>query len=164
MSDDQACKTPMSDHIARFWELLRTEYVRVLIDIRREHDSSGDDRYHWDSASFGDDTAKALVNSLATLTTERDAAILERDETNTDLNDRIADLNAERDGLKRALAEMLKRWTEQQTYLEQLKAGGGLTRDWGECSLTNARRIVRDLQEALASTPPLASDDTKGDA
>lgn len=52
------CETPMSDHINRFWELLATEHVRILIDIRRDHDEGPP---HWDSASFPNDVAKALV-------------------------------------------------------------------------------------------------------
>ncbi len=55
---DQA-KTLMSDHVASFWRLLRTEHVRILIDIRRDHDEGQPP--HWDSSSFGDDVAKALV-------------------------------------------------------------------------------------------------------
>lgn len=59
MSNEGAKETPMSDHIERFWKLLRTEYVRILIDIRRDHDEGQPP--HWDSATFPDDVAKALV-------------------------------------------------------------------------------------------------------
>jgi hypothetical protein len=52
-----AAKTPMSDHLAQFWQLLETEHVRILIDIKRD---AGGVPY-WDAASFGDDVAKALV-------------------------------------------------------------------------------------------------------
>lgn len=57
------CETSMSDHIAYFWRLLETEHVRILIDIRRDHDEGQPP--HWDSASFPDDVAKALVASRA---------------------------------------------------------------------------------------------------
>ena len=56
-----ACETPMSDHIAEFWHLLETEHVRILIDIRRSHEPGSGVMYHWDSASFPDDTAKAIA-------------------------------------------------------------------------------------------------------
>jgi hypothetical protein len=59
MTDTGQCETPMSDHIERFWQLLATEHVRILIDIRRNHDEGQPP--HWDSASFPDDVAKALV-------------------------------------------------------------------------------------------------------
>ena len=39
--------------------MLATEHVRVLIDIRRDHDEGQPP--HWDSASFPDDVAKAIV-------------------------------------------------------------------------------------------------------
>lgn len=61
MSD--ACETPMSDHIAKFWELLSKEHVRILIDIRRDHDEGQPP--HWDSSSFSNEVAKALVNERA---------------------------------------------------------------------------------------------------
>lgn len=56
---DQACETPMSDHVADFWKLIETEHVRILVDIRRDHDEGQPP--HWDSSSFSNDVAKALV-------------------------------------------------------------------------------------------------------
>lgn len=56
-----ATETPMSDHVARFYELLATEYVHIIVNIRREHDEGQPP--HWDCASFGNDVAKALVRS-----------------------------------------------------------------------------------------------------
>jgi len=58
-----AVETPMSDHVARFWQHLETETVRILIDLRREvgHDAPDGPSVYWDGASFGDDVAKALV-------------------------------------------------------------------------------------------------------
>lgn len=50
---NQATKTPMSDHLARFWNLLETEVVRILIDVKRNG--------YCDSSSFPNDVAKALV-------------------------------------------------------------------------------------------------------
>jgi hypothetical protein len=55
--DTQACETPMSDHIARFWRYLETEHVRILLDLRRK--TSG--AVYWDGSSFSDAVAKALV-------------------------------------------------------------------------------------------------------
>jgi hypothetical protein len=49
-----------------------------------------------------------------------------------------------------AIEKVLIRWKEQVSYLEALRAEGKLTKDWGECSLNNARRIVEDLTDALA--------------
>jgi len=59
MSDTGPCETPMFDHVVRFWELLADEHVRILIDIRRDHDEGQPP--HWDSASFSNDVAKAIV-------------------------------------------------------------------------------------------------------
>lgn len=50
--------TPMADHVARFWDLLAANHVRILVDMRREH---ADGPSHWDSASYSDDVAKALL-------------------------------------------------------------------------------------------------------
>lgn len=57
MMDTQACETPMSDHIARFWRHLTEEHVRILLDLRRNTSSV----IYWDGASFSNDVAKALV-------------------------------------------------------------------------------------------------------
>ena len=59
MTETAQCETPMSDHIEDFWKLLATEHVRIIIDIRRDHDEG--QTPHWDSTSFPDDVAKALV-------------------------------------------------------------------------------------------------------
>jgi hypothetical protein len=59
MTCTQACETPMSDHVARFWQTISSEHVRILIDIRRDHDEGQPP--HWDSASFSNEVAKALV-------------------------------------------------------------------------------------------------------
>jgi len=67
MTAHDACETPMSDHIERFWETIATEYVRVLIDIRRAHEPDSGVMYHWDSASFSDDVAKAICADRASL-------------------------------------------------------------------------------------------------
>lgn len=64
MSDSASCETPMSDHIESFWNLLANEHVRILIDIRRDHDEGQPP--HWDSASFPNDVAKALVAQRGT--------------------------------------------------------------------------------------------------
>lgn len=53
----QAAETPMSDHVESFWRYLETEHVHVLINLRRDVGSHP----YWDSASFSDDVAKALV-------------------------------------------------------------------------------------------------------
>lgn len=53
----QAAKTPMSDHVARFWQHLRTEHVRIGVDLRREI-SCGT---YWDGATFPNDVAKAIA-------------------------------------------------------------------------------------------------------
>ena len=60
---DQQAETPMSDHVARFWSLLATEHVRILIDIKRVVGADGPDGpiTYWDGSSFSNDVAKALV-------------------------------------------------------------------------------------------------------
>lgn len=62
----EQAETPMADHIERFWNLLATEHVRILIDIRKPHEAGSGIMYHWDSASFPDDVAKALVAQRGT--------------------------------------------------------------------------------------------------
>lgn len=57
MTDTMTAKTPMSDHVARFWQTLETEHVRIIVDMLRNTSSVP----YWDAASFGDDVAKALV-------------------------------------------------------------------------------------------------------
>lgn len=64
MSDTAQCETPMADHVERFWQLLATEHVRILIDIRRNHNEGQPS--HWDSASFPNDVAKAIVAQRGT--------------------------------------------------------------------------------------------------
>jgi hypothetical protein len=51
-----ACETPMSDHVSNFWDLLALGQVRVMVETF--HEGCGG---HWDSASFPDDVAKAIV-------------------------------------------------------------------------------------------------------
>ena len=58
MMDTQAGETPMSDRVALFWKYLETEHVRILLDLRREIDNGV---VYWDSSSFSDAVAKALV-------------------------------------------------------------------------------------------------------
>jgi hypothetical protein len=48
------------------------------------------------------------------------------------------------------LSKVLSRWQEKLADLEDMKRRGDLTKDWGECSLINARTIVQDLTAALA--------------
>lgn len=60
---DGSCKTPMADHVARFWQLLTYEHVRILVFTRRDHDDGLP--FHWDSASFPNDVAKAMANERA---------------------------------------------------------------------------------------------------
>ena len=55
--DTQACETPMSDHVARFWQHLKEDHVRILIDLRRDTSSV----VYWDGSSFPDAVAKALI-------------------------------------------------------------------------------------------------------
>lgn len=69
MSETAACETPMSDHVVRFWQHLETEHVRILIDIRRDHEPDSGVMYHWDGASFPNDVAKALVAERKALVT-----------------------------------------------------------------------------------------------
>ena len=55
-----ACETPTQDHIERFWRLLSEEKnVRILIDMHRPESFGG--AGHWDSSTFSNDIAKALV-------------------------------------------------------------------------------------------------------
>jgi hypothetical protein len=52
MSDQMAAETPMSDHVAKFWQHLETETVRILIDLRRAvgHDAPDGPSVYWDGA------------------------------------------------------------------------------------------------------------------
>lgn len=65
-----ATETPMSDHVARFWQLLKTEHVRILINMRREIGIDAPDGpiEYWDGASFSDEVAKALIADHAAST------------------------------------------------------------------------------------------------
>jgi len=53
-----AAQTPMREHVERFWRLLETEHVRILVEIRRDHSSIP----YWDSSSFPDDIAKVIAD------------------------------------------------------------------------------------------------------
>jgi len=55
---ERAAQTPISDHVARFWEILRIENVYIALNIRRDHENGPP---HFDTAQFGEDVAKALV-------------------------------------------------------------------------------------------------------
>lgn len=56
---DPACKTPMSDHVDRFWRLLEEGNVRILIDTYHPEGFGGEG--HWTSSTFPDDVAKAIL-------------------------------------------------------------------------------------------------------
>lgn len=62
-----ASETPMRDHVERFWRLLETEHVRILLDLRRVigEDAPDGPIIYWDGSSFSDDVAKALVADRA---------------------------------------------------------------------------------------------------
>ena len=70
---DGQTETQMSDHVARFWNLLATEHVRILIDIRRVVGADGPDGpvTYWDGSSFSDEVAKALVSERQSNTREQ---------------------------------------------------------------------------------------------
>jgi hypothetical protein len=53
------------------------------------------------------------------------------------------------DSGREAIAPVFRKWQEKLSELEGMKARGDLTKDWGECSLINARNIVDDLTAAL---------------
>lgn len=74
---NDACETPMSDHVARFWRLLEDEHVRILLDLKRTVGADAPDGpvVYWDGATFSDDVAKALVADRAAI--ERLQAALE---------------------------------------------------------------------------------------
>jgi len=57
------CEACVEDHVQRFWQLLASEHVRITVEVRR-----GDEAVCWDSSSFTNDVAKALVD-------ERDSAL-----------------------------------------------------------------------------------------
>lgn len=64
----EAAKTPMADRIQHFWNAISEPHVRILVDMRRDHE---DGSFHWDSSSFSDDVAKALVGSRASAPSTR---------------------------------------------------------------------------------------------
>jgi Lar family restriction alleviation protein len=45
----------------------------------------------------------------------------------------------------RDAAWLLKKWQSALDAMEDMKRRGDLTKDWGECSLINAREFIRDL-------------------
>ena len=53
----------LRDHIATFWNLLRTETVILTVDLRRTVGTEAPDGpiVYWDGASFADEVAKALA-------------------------------------------------------------------------------------------------------
>lgn len=63
-------ETPMSDHITHFMRTLQEPHVRILVDMRRDHE---DGSHHWDSSSFGDDVAKAIATRIEQLTADNAA-------------------------------------------------------------------------------------------
>jgi hypothetical protein len=52
-----AAEPTVAYHVERFWRLLETETVRIQVDMRRDTSSVP----YWDSSSFSDAVAKALV-------------------------------------------------------------------------------------------------------
>jgi hypothetical protein len=54
-------EVPMRDHISRFYNLLRDEYVRIRVDIRR---TMGDGTTYFDGSSFSNDVAKAISDAV----------------------------------------------------------------------------------------------------
>ena len=57
-----AATVSTEEYAARFWHLIASNDVRVLVDMRRviKHDDGTETEY-WDSASFGNEAAKALI-------------------------------------------------------------------------------------------------------
>jgi hypothetical protein len=53
---NDACETPMAEHVAHFWKLLAEGKVRVLVETYQEGCGG-----HWNSSSFPDDVAKAIA-------------------------------------------------------------------------------------------------------
>jgi hypothetical protein len=64
MTDTQCAETPLRDDIARFWNYLETDTVRIVLDLKRTVGLDAPDGpiVYWDRASFSDDVAKAMVS------------------------------------------------------------------------------------------------------
>lgn len=76
-----AAETPMHEHVAHFWHLLETEqHVRILLDMRR---TSLTGPSWWDSSSFSNDVAKAILADYQALQARHELAlcVLERART-----------------------------------------------------------------------------------
>lgn len=56
-------QVPTSDHVDRFWALLRDNEVRLLVELKRivGVDAPDGPLTYWDVSTFSDDLAKALV-------------------------------------------------------------------------------------------------------
>lgn len=67
---ERAALTPMSDHVARFWRLLKDETVYISVNIRRDHE---DGIPHYDTSQFSSEAAKALVADRAALAAQGEA-------------------------------------------------------------------------------------------
>ncbi len=59
---NQAATVPVNELAANFWKLISTNHVRISVDMRRVigHDNDQQSVY-WDSASFSNEVAKALI-------------------------------------------------------------------------------------------------------
>lgn len=64
LAHQAAALTTIQEHIDRFWRMLETEHVRLSVYMRRDSTSVP----YWDSSSFPDEVAKALVADRARLT------------------------------------------------------------------------------------------------
>lgn len=61
------CETPMSDHVARFWQLVREFEVRIVVD--QMTDGFGGKGFYATSI-FSNDAAKAILSTNEKLTAE----------------------------------------------------------------------------------------------
>lgn len=71
IADNVACETPMSDHVARFWNYLENDTVRICLDLKRTVGTDAPDGpiVYWDGSTFSDDVAKAIVESRSRMRT-----------------------------------------------------------------------------------------------
>jgi hypothetical protein len=61
------CETPMSDHVARFWQLVREFEVRIVVD---QMTAGFGGKGFYATSIFSNDTAKAILSTNEKLTAE----------------------------------------------------------------------------------------------
>lgn len=156
----EAAETQPAEHVARFWDLLRNNHVRILVDMRREigHDAPDGPSVYWDGSSFGNDTARMLL-------AEHDRS-LHRTEPQTEPDEpTVSDIELLRKcltqageaappGIEELGAEFLPHARRVFRYVERLASRNAAPADAERLALVEENKRLRQIISGCAAALP----------